>query len=141
MAESYERPGRLLAGAARAGPWRRAAGVLIVALLVPVATASCGRRLRFDAERIESKCGVTQELELSREQARCVARLAGLRDGRKCPLELKQVDDGAGGDEVWQIRESCGAMGLQIAARDGRVVAVELGKAGASSEPARPEAP
>jgi hypothetical protein len=112
-----------------------------VALFVLVATTGCGRRLRFDAERIQRKCGVTQGVELSRDQARCVARLAGLRDGRKCPLDLTEVDGGAGGDVVWQVRESCGGVGLQIAAQDGRVVAVELGEAVASSEPARPDAP
>ena len=104
----------------------------LLALLLP-ALAGCGRALGYDARRLERKCEVIAGVELSAEQARCVARVAGLRDGRKCPLRQIELETASG--TVYRFEESCAEVGLEVDGRTGRVVAVALGAGEAPSSP------
>lgn len=66
---------------------------------------------------------------------RCLARLAGLRDDRRCPLVIDEAVM-TGGAQAYRARESCGGMGLYVDRATGQVVAVEYGRAIAGVAPA-----
>jgi hypothetical protein len=102
---------------------RRVGSLLALAL---IAAGCAGRPLKFDESKIERKCGVEPGVEIVEDQARCIARLAGLRDKKRCPLVTNR-EDGASGP-VLRVAESCGTAALHLAG-NGRVVAVELGEA------------
>jgi len=108
---------------------RALARTLVSSVLALLVLGGCGRRLGFDVERLHRKCGIVSGVELDARQARCVARVAGLRDRRKCPLELTEHETAHG--TVFRARESCAEVGLEIDARTGRIVAVELGEGSA----------
>ena len=108
---------------------------LRAALLLGLAAWTCSacwgvRPLRFDATRIRAECGSVGAGGLSEEQARCIAELAGLKDKKRCPLELRLSDD----ERSWHARESCSAMALRIDRDDGSIVEVELGSGRARAE-------
>jgi hypothetical protein len=104
-------------------------GVLLPLLLLLAGILGCARKLKFDAARLERRCGVTAGRKVDAEQARCIARVAGLRDGRKCPLRSSQR--GAGAGLVYRFEESCAEVAIEIEAASGRVVAVALGEGAA----------
>jgi len=97
----------------------------VAGLMLVAGSCGCGKRLKFDAAAIRGRCDVVAGLEITREQALCIARLAGLKDRKQCRLA---VDDRVAGDPpvpVFRIAEPCTGLGLSIAKADGRVVEVE----------------
>jgi hypothetical protein len=109
---------------------RSAASTLTLLLIVATALAtSCatGKKLGFDADAIRERCAVERGVELTEEQALCIAGLAGLKNKKKCPSEVSEATDPADGSPVYRVRESCAEVGLLIARADGRIVGVELG--------------
>jgi hypothetical protein len=108
--------------------FRIAAAATLVAVALP--SAACfGRKLKFNEAKLAKRCGVTAGVRLTEDRALCIARLAGLRDTRKCPLEIAGMPAEDRPDGVYHVRESCGAVGLFITLEGGRVVGVELGTA------------
>jgi hypothetical protein len=96
----------------------------LLALVFLAAGCWTGRSLKFDEERLRDKCEVTPGAEIDEERARCIARLAGLRDKRRCPLEAVETEDGS----AWRMRESCSGITIRIDRSDGSVSAVRLGE-------------
>lgn len=96
-----------------------------MALAFLVLAAGCAVGLRFDARTIERRCGVVAGTELSRDQAVCMARLAGLKESRRCPFEIADVRDPERGD-AFRVRESCSGLAVSISRSDATVVVVEL---------------
>lgn len=87
--------------------------------------ASCGSAIKRDAKRLKRKCDVVQGTEVSEEQARCIARLYGIKQTKSCPLEVDRTDDF--GQPAFRIRESCSGVGVFVAESTGRVLAVLTG--------------
>ena len=113
---------------------RRGRGVWLAVLAV-ILLVSCKRPLKFNEQRLQKKCGVDGRTELTRDQARCMARLAGLRDKKKCPLEIAGIELGESGVPAWIVEEGCGELALTISRADGRVLVVRAGSAEAGSGP------
>lgn len=90
---------------------------------------ACGHAARpYDAARLERKCGIEVGRELKPDELTCLARVAGLRSTKKCPLD---ISDGAFGERatpVWFVREGCGEIGI-VVTRTGAIVGVEVGDA------------
>ena len=106
-------------------------GIAAVALLACLLSAAClGKGLRYDAERLRKKCKLSAGAEVTRDQARCIAKVAGLKEGRKCPFVIEERSAGAAG-EVFDVHESCSGIGLSIARASGEVVRVDFGEASA----------
>jgi hypothetical protein len=99
-----------------------ALGIAVAGLMT---LAGCAGGLRFDARTIERRCGVVAGTELSREQAVCMARLAGLKESRRCPFEIADVRDPDRGD-AFRVRESCSGLAVSISRSDATVIVVEL---------------
>ena len=107
---------------------------LLAGALALLLTTSCGggKQLKFNPAAIRSKCDVMHGVELTEQQALCIAGLAGLKNKKKCPSEISESRDPADGAAAYLIRENCSEVALWIARASGRVVAVELGDAVAS---------
>jgi hypothetical protein len=101
--------------------------VAVVALGLLFSAACVGSGLKFNEQRLQDKCGVNGRDGVTLDQARCMAKVAGLKDGRRCPLEVNEI---ARGDEtvVFEAREGCSTLGLEIDKATGEVVAVEIGE-------------
>jgi len=96
-------------------------------VLATLCSAAClGPSLKYDEQRLQKKCDVTGRDEVTLEQARCIARVAGLKEGRKCPFELNEFTR-AGGTSVIAVRETCSTLALEIDRATGEVVAVAVG--------------
>jgi hypothetical protein len=108
--------------------------VLFVAMVL-AASCATGKKLGFDAAAIRERCAVERGVELTEEQALCIAALAGLKNKKKCPSEVSETTDPADGSPVYRVRESCAEVGLLIARADGRIVGVELGDSVAYGDP------
>jgi len=106
--------------------------MILLAMLIGL---GCSRPLKFNEKRIRNKCEISDAVELTPDQARCVGRLAGLKDKRDCPLQVHEVAHGASAQPAYDVRDSCGGIGLRVIKADGRVVAVEVGDAVATDEP------
>jgi len=108
--------------------------MILLAVLIGL---GCTRPLKFNEKKIRNKCDIADAVELTPDQALCVGRLAGLKYKRNCPLEVHEVVHGAAAQPAYDVRESCGRIGLRVIKADGRVVAVEVGDAVATDEPDR----
>jgi len=111
--------------------------VVSILLAVCLALPSCtgGRPLKFDTERIAKKCSVDGTDEISQDQALCIAKLAGLKPSRNCPLDLREADLGDDEVPVFVVHQICSGTGVSIDRASGKIVAVELGEGQASSIP------
>jgi hypothetical protein len=105
--------------------------VLAGCLLQP---ACFGKGLKFDAERLQQKCNLTGETEISLDDVRCIAKVAGLKEGKKCPFAIDELIDGRQ-RSVYDVRESCSGIGIRIDRTSGEIVGVDFGEA-AAREPA-----
>jgi len=105
--------------------WPADAFLIAVGLAV-LASACGGRPLKFDELAIQRKCAVVQGAAIDRQQALCMAKLAGLKDRKRCPLQTTELNEGEPPEPVFWVREPCTAVGIFVAKSDGRVVAVEL---------------
>lgn len=101
-----------------------------VVLATLVAPACFGPKLKYDADRLQRKCAVDGRTEITLDQARCVAKVAGLKESRKCPFELTEVVRETEGPVI-EVRETCSTLGMDIAKSTGEVVGVELGEGAA----------
>jgi len=100
----------------------RSRTLLAAALLLAVYGCG-GSAIKKDTRRLERKCGVVPGQPLAETQARCIGRLYGLQETKRCVTE---VDRPAGFHEpVYRLRESCSGIGVVIAESDGRVLALE----------------
>jgi hypothetical protein len=97
--------------------------------------AGCAGGLRFDARTIEKRCGVSATVELDRQQAVCMARLAGLKETRRCPLAVGETTEGP---PAFRVRETCSGLAVSISKADKSVVVVELGRVIARYNPESP---
>jgi len=110
-------------------PARRLRAIAVtIASIAILLGPSCGRELKFDDKKIARKCKVALGPTLTREQAVCIARLAGLHDGKRCPFDVTELATDQPDDAAFRVRETCGSLGLLLA-DDGRVAAVEVGDA------------
>lgn len=98
-------------------------------VLLALATMACASSLRFEADRLERRCDLAAGTELSARQAVCVGRLAGLKDTRRCPLEVTELAPDATGEPAYEIRETCGKLALRITRTGGEVIGVRVGDA------------
>jgi hypothetical protein len=106
-------------------PW--AVAVLMTCLVLP----SClGKGLKYDAERLQRKCKLTEGTDVTHDQARCIAKVAGLKQGRKCPFEIVELTDELQGP-VYDVRESCSGIGIRIHKASGEILGVDFGEAAA----------
>ncbi len=115
------------------GPDRARSGwkLALIAVAVGLVVSCLGKKLKFNEQRLEQRCGVIRGTSIDAEQARCVAELAGVRSRKHCPVEV--IDEPSAGDPVaFWVRQPCDRLGVAIA-DDGRIVAVELGDATARS--------
>jgi hypothetical protein len=107
---------------------RQLAGRLFASMLAITVIAtltSCGSAIKRDAKRLKSRCEVVQGTQVSEEQARCIAKLYGIKQTKSCPLEVDRSDDF--GQPAFRIRESCSGVGVFVAESTGRVLAVLTG--------------
>jgi len=103
----------------------RGAIVLLACLLLP---ACLGKGLKFDAERLQRKCELTAGVEVTHDQARCIAKVAGLKEGRKCPFEIVESTDEVQGP-VYDVTESCSGIGIRVRKASGEILGVDFGEA------------
>ena len=97
--------------------------------LVGLSIAGCGHEARpYDVARLEQKCGIEVGRELTPTELTCLARVAGLRATKKCPLDISGGTFGETATPVWFVREGCGDVGI-VVTRIGAIVGVELGDA------------
>ena len=102
-----------------------------VALLGCLVLPAClGKGLKFDAERLQRKCDVTAGVELTQDQASCIAKVAGLKEGKKCPFEIVESTDEVQGP-VYDVLESCSGIGIRIRKTSGEILRVDFGEAAA----------
>ena len=104
------------------------AAVLCGALALVLAPAGCAKKLKYDAARIEKRCPAEPGAPLTAERARCIARVAGLRDKKRCPMVVDVLVGDDGAPRAHRVRESCSGLGIEIDGI-GRIVAVEYGSA------------
>ena len=106
-------------------PW--VVALLLACLVLP----SClGKGLKFDAQRLQRKCELTEGTDVTHDQARCIAKVAGLKQGRKCPFEIVELTDEVQGP-VYDVRESCSGIGIRIHKASGEILGVDFGEAAA----------
>jgi len=112
-------------------PIRTPAPWTVVLLLACLVTPAClGKGLRFDAQRLQRKCRLAEGEQVTLDQARCIAKVAGLKEGRKCPFEIvESVDEDRG--PTYDVQESCSGIGIRIARASGEIVGVDFGEAAA----------
>lgn len=106
-------------------PW-----TVVLLLTCLVAPACLGKGLKFDAERLQRKCTLAQGEPVTLDQARCIAKVAGLKEGRKCPFEIVESNDVKAGP-AYEVRESCSGIAIRIAKASGEIVGVDFGEAAA----------
>jgi hypothetical protein len=107
------------------GSW--AVAVLLACLLFP---CCLGKGLKFDAERLQRKCKLTEGVDVTHDQARCIAKVAGLKQGRKCPFEIEErIDEGE--QPVYDVTESCSGISIRIVRASGEIVGVDFGEGAA----------
>ena len=103
----------------------------VVALLACLVLPAClGKGLKYDAERLQQKCKLTEGVELTHDQARCIAKVAGLKQGRKCPFEIVELTDDVQ-RSVYDVHESCSGVGIRIDRASGEILGVDFGEAAA----------
>ena len=106
-------------------PW--AVALLLACLLFP---GCLGKGLKFDAERLQRKCKLTDGVDVTHDQALCIAKVAGLKQGRKCPFEIEErIDQGA--RPVYDVTESCSGISIRIVRASGEIVGVDFGEGAA----------
>jgi len=101
-----------------------AAVVLLACLVSP---ACLGKGLKYDAERLQRKCKLTAGVDVTEDQARCIAKVAGLKQGRKCPFEVEALTDETR-RSVYDVRESCSGISIRIDRSSGEIVGVDFGQ-------------
>lgn len=99
-----------------------------VLVLLALCVVACGPRLReaheVTPEQLGGLCGVTASVEVTREQAICIAGLAGLNiDGGE--LVVRESGE-LGGGPTWVVEEVCDArnpqcIGVAIRRSDGTI--------------------
>jgi hypothetical protein len=100
--------------------------VRILAVLAAAALSACGgSAVKRDAARLETRCDVVQGQAVTEEQARCIARLFGVVESERCPLEVDRPERFA--RPVFRVRESCSGLGVIVSEADGRVLALTSG--------------
>ena len=108
----------------------RAPWVVAVFLACLVLPSCLGQGLKFDAERLQRKCKLTEGTDVTHDQARCIAKVAGLKQGRRCPFEIAELTDERQGP-VYDVRESCSGIGIRINKASGEILGVDFGEAAA----------
>jgi hypothetical protein len=104
------------------------AGILLLTWVI--LTGCLGKGLEFDEQRLRTRCALGEQVEVTRQQALCIAKLAGLKEKRKCPFEIEEGTlEGQG--PFWGIRESCSGIGIHIDRATGAIVGVEYGEVSA----------
>jgi len=98
----------------------------ILALLLAGSLSGCGgSAIKKDAKQLKRKCDVVRGNPVSEEQARCIAKLFGIKDEKSCPMEVDRPD--TFGQPVYRVRESCNGLGAVVAESSGRVLAIVSG--------------
>jgi hypothetical protein len=98
----------------------------LLALVLAAALAGCGgSAIKRDTRRLHSRCDVVRGTAVSEEQARCIAKLYGVKDKKRCPVQVDRPHDF--GASVYRIRESCNGLGVVVAESSGRVLALVAG--------------
>jgi hypothetical protein len=98
----------------------------VLALLLVGSLVGCGgSAIRKDAKQLKSKCDVVRGNPVSEEEARCIAKLFGIKDEKGCPMEVDRPDTFA--EPVFRVRESCNGLGAVVAESTGRVLAIVSG--------------
>lgn len=101
--------------------------MVLVCMVLP---ACLGKGLKFGAERLHKKCKLTEGVQVTHDQARCIAKVAGLKEGRKCPFEIVETNDDLQGP-VYDVQESCSGIGIRIRKASGEILGVDFGEAAA----------
>ena len=101
--------------------------LLLASLLLP---GCLGKGLKFDVERLQRKCDLVEGTNVTHDQARCIAKVAGLKEGRKCPFEIAESTDEARG-AVYDVQESCSGIAIRIHKASGEILGVDFGEAAA----------
>lgn len=97
-------------------------GRVLAALLVAALTGCGGSAVKQDTKRLKNKCDVVRGDPVSMEEARCIAKLHGIKDKQSCPVEVDRPADFR--ESVFRVRESCNGLGVIIAESSGRVLAI-----------------
>ena len=97
-------------------------GRILVALLVAALSGCGGSAVKKDTKRLKNKCDVVRGDPVSAEDARCIAKLHGIKDKKSCPMEVDQPADFP--ESVFRVRESCNGLGVIVAKANGRVLAI-----------------
>ncbi len=98
--------------------------VLAVTLLAGI-PACGGSAIKRDTKRLKNKCNIVRGDPVSEEQARCIGRLFGVKNRKRCPMRVDRPDSFP--EPVYRVRENCDGLGIVIAASDGRVLAIVAG--------------
>ena len=98
---------------------------LLLATLLVAGLAGCGgSAAKKDARRLGRKCGLVQGNPVTADDARCIARLWGLKSSDNCPIEVELIEGYA--EPVYRVHE-CEGLGLLVSGSTGRVLAVVSG--------------
>ena len=95
---------------------------LLAALLVATLCGCGGSAFKKDTTRLKKRCDIVRGDPVSEENARCIARLYGVRNTKSCPMKVDRPDSFP--RPVYRIRESCTGLGVVLAESSGRVLAL-----------------
>ena len=104
---------------------KRLPALLLLTTLVAAVGACGGSATRKDTRRLKNKCGLVHGNPVSTEGARCIAKLWGIKDSKRCPMQVALIEGYP--EPVYRAHESCSGLGVLVAGSTGRVLAMVSG--------------